>query len=74
MTDVIWQNTVDGGTWNCRVERVGPYTGRLTVRRVSDGTEVLDKTVHLSYGATFGPDVDDVALWEDMCIKAIDSR
>lgn len=33
---------------------------------------LMHTEVGLSYGAMFGPDVADVALWEDMVIKVID--
>ena len=68
----VWENTVDEGAWRCKVERTGDYTGVLTVVRVSDEEEILREEVGLSYQAIFGPDVDDVALWQTMCIQAID--
>jgi hypothetical protein len=48
------------------------YRGVLTVRRLADDKEILREEVGLSYGARFGPDVDDVNLWGQMVINTID--
>jgi hypothetical protein len=71
--DFVWQATVDRGTWSCQVVGTGEYRGVLTVTRVRDGKEILQQEVGLSYGAVFGPDVADVAEWQDLSITAIDS-
>jgi hypothetical protein len=72
--DVVWQNTVDGGIWDCRVVRnSGGSTGTLYVAHVATGRVILEQVVHLSYGAIFGPDVADVSEWEGKSLAAIDS-
>ncbi len=71
--DVIWHNTVDGGTWDCKVVRDAPYHGVLTVTRVLTDEVILSEGVGLSYGSIFGPDVDDVRTWENKSITAIDA-
>lgn len=70
--DLIWHNTVDNGTWDCRVVDAGPGRGTLYVTRVETGGVILEQQVTLSYGAMFGPDVADVQEWEARCIEAID--
>ena len=72
--DVVWEATVDGHTWLAKVVGMesNEYRGILTVTRVSDDKEILREEVGLSYGAKFGPDVDDVNLWAQMVIGAID--
>ena len=70
MTDIIWESKLDE-VFDCKVERIDEGRGKLTVIDQFDRV-LLDKEVGLSYGAMFGPDVADVALWEDMVIKVID--
>lgn len=70
MTDIIWESKLDG-VFDCKVERIDERRGKLTITDQFDRT-LLNEEVGLSYGAMFGPDVADVALWEDMVIKVID--
>lgn len=71
---IVWQNTVDGGKWGCKVVRESDYRGRLVVWDVKGENVILDEPVGLSYGAVFGPDVDDVAAWQETVITAIDAE
>jgi hypothetical protein len=57
----VWENTLDGGN-----------RGTLTVVRQIDGVIILHEEVSLAYAAQFGPDVDDVATWENMVVNAVD--
>lgn len=67
--EIIWESKLDD-KWNCVVTRTAEYSGQLTV---SDQEEViLSESVSLSYGAAFGPDVSDVAMWQDKCIEVVD--
>ena len=67
----IWEAKLDG-LYECQVIRTGDGTGRLRMTEISSGRELLSEDVILSVGAIFGPDVDDVANWQDMCLKALD--
>lgn len=70
---VVWEGTLDK-VWHCRVERTGDRTGRLVLSRVDDPSVViLDEETGLSYGAHFGPDVADVACWQEKCAAAVDA-
>lgn len=72
--DVIWQSVLDG-VWDCRVTRIDGSRGLLAVTKVRAGlseSPLLVETVPLAYGATFGPDVSDVAEWQDKCAAAVD--
>jgi len=71
---VVWEATVDQAQFSCKVVRTDERNGVLTVVRNSDNKELLRESVGLSYGAIFGPDVDDVAYWQDKSIQAIDSQ
>lgn len=68
---VIWENTMDGGTWKTQVLRTGSYTGVLQICD-KESTLVHQEEVGLAYQALFGPDVDDVAKWEQICIDVVD--
>lgn len=69
---VVWQATLDE-RYDCRVERIDGRRGELTVEDTRDGRLVLlRQTVTLSYGAVFGPDIQDVREWEVLCEKVVD--
>lgn len=67
----IWQATLDD-RYDCRVDRINEAHGHLTVTDTTDKKVLLSEEVTLSYGAAFGPDVDDVADWEVRCVQAVD--
>jgi hypothetical protein len=67
---IVWQASVDDDRYECSVYRTGEYEGELVV---TEGERVLLKEdVTLSYGAIFGPDVSDVANWQDKALAVID--
>lgn len=70
--DAIWESKLDN-RFNCKVVRVDQSNGTLTVVDGTDDSVLLCSPVVLSYGAQFGPDVVDVSLWQDMCIRAVDA-
>lgn len=70
----VWHNTVDKGTWDVRVERVDGYRGVLVIKRVDTGQEIHREGVSLAYGAVFGPDAADLAVWQDRVIEVIDRQ
>jgi hypothetical protein len=72
--ETIWESTVDDGVYECKVVRNGERTGTLTVLNAITKKVLLRTPVELSYGASFGPDVHDVAYWEELCINAIDGK
>lgn len=67
---IIWEAKLDE-VYDCKVTRIGAYKGRLTVIDLFDKV-LLDEEVGLMYDAQFGPDISDVALWEDKCVEVID--
>lgn len=74
MTDIVWGATVDSETWKAQVVRTGDYTGTLEVYRMADDEKVFSQDVSLSYQALFGPDMGDVAEWQEIAINFIDSQ
>jgi len=72
--ETIWESTVDDGLYECKVKRIAEREGILTVLNVITQKTLLRTPVELAYGASFGPDVHDVAYWEELCIDAIDGK
>jgi hypothetical protein len=65
----IWTSMLDG-RYTVTVHRLAPYRGELTIL---DGTAMIHRQeVALMYGALFGPDVDDVAAWQDIATEVVD--
>lgn len=71
MKELVWSSTLDD-VYECEVSRTGEYKGQLTVSK--GGETLYTEDVTLSYGAKFGPDVDDVWAWQESCVKFIDGR
>ena len=74
LVETIWESEVDDGLYECKVNRIGEREGILTVLNVTTQKTLLRTPVELAYGASFGPDVHDVAYWEELCINAIDGK
>jgi hypothetical protein len=54
------------------VRRTDDYLGELTI---SEGDLVLHReSVGLSYGATLGPDMADVAEWQRIAVEFVDGK
>ena len=70
--NVVWENTIDQGTFAVRVDRKDRYTGQLKVAVAATGEVLLDEEVTLAYGAIFGPDVADLAEWKERGIEVVD--
>lgn len=73
---IVWNSTVDNGQYYARVTRIHDDRGLLEVfvGENDTGKFLLEEEVVLSYGAVFGPDVADVALWEGKAITVIDEH
>ena len=69
----IWEAKLDE-RYDCFVERVDERNGTLHVVDLEENKSLLDVSVGLSYGAMFGPDMGDVALWQDLCVNAVDGK
>lgn len=67
----IWEARLDD-RYDCQVTRINEAHGHLTVTDTTNKEILLSNEVTLSYGARFGPDVDDVADWEVRCVQAVD--
>lgn len=68
----VWRATLDG-KFNVSVTRIDPSLGTLAIRRSGDVTPFATKLVTFSYSAVFGPDVADVADWQDWAIKQVEA-
>lgn len=70
MNYIIWEAELDK-KYKVYVERVEPYKGELVIKE--GDKELTHKFVTIAYDAKFGPDINDVADWEIMCINFIDN-
>ena len=68
---IIWESTLDD-RYEVQVVRLAPYIGKLTIS--DDGEEIFSQQVALSYGAVFGPDVSDIAEWQEIAANFIDNK
>ncbi len=69
----IWSSMLDN-RFLCEVQRIDADYGTFVIFDVHDGNKpVFNRKVPLMYGAPFGPDVDDVARWEEMGIQFVDT-
>lgn len=69
--DVVWWTRLDG-RYGARVEETGDYT---CVLEVTEGEEILyAEEVALSYGALLGPDVGDIADWQEKAVRVVDEK
>lgn len=75
MTDEqqVWQATLDE-RYRVMVTRTAPYEGLLQVVDTEGGELLHEEEVVVSYDAIFGPDVADVARWQEIAMRIVDSR
>ncbi len=71
MNYVIWKSKIDK-KFDVIVERVAPYEGELVI--MEDDKKLTSTSVTISYDAKFGPDLEDVRIWENFCINFIDNN
>jgi len=73
--NLVWSSTLDN-RYIIRVERTGDYTANLIIidSGLEGDPEVLREATTLSYRALFGPDVADVAAWQDRAIRFVDEN
>lgn len=70
--DTVWSATLDG-RYQIEVLRTGDYTATLTITD-DNGDLLLSEPTTLSYRALFGPDVGDIADWQERASDFIDNR
>lgn len=64
MTKPIWEAELDN-RYACKVTRTDNSTGVLSVIDNTNGNELLNESVILSYDAIFGADLVDIIEWEN---------
>ena len=69
--NLIYSTTLDD-KYIVKVERTGDYTAILIV--MEGDKELLREDTTLAYRALFGPDVSDVATWQERAIKFVDEE
>ena len=67
---IVWSSTLDK-KYIIAVTRTELFHGVLTI---SEGATLLHREpVFLTFDALFGPDVTDVAEWQDIALEFVDS-
>lgn len=69
---IIWEEKLDD-LYICKVTRISENRGKLTMVDPFDRI-LLEQDVGLLYGAIFGPDIEDISYWQDLCIGVIDAQ
>jgi hypothetical protein len=70
---LVWWTRLDQ-RWQVEVHRTDNYNGILCIFDHSDCDALRhSEPVGLSYGAICGPDVEDVASWQDKAILVVDA-
>jgi len=70
--DPVWESTLDK-KYRAEVRRTGTGTAELVlIDLTDDNRELVRWAVTLAYGAQFGPDVQDVADWQEKIEGFID--
>ena len=64
----VWSSMLDE-KFIVKVIRIAPYRGELTI--ASGDTIHHREPVSLAYNALFGPDVDDVASWQESALAFV---
>lgn len=71
---VVWRSQLDD-RYLIEVVRTGERTANLRVfDHTNNDAVLLTEDVGLSYGAVFGPDVEDVSDWKDRVLRLIDGE
>ena len=71
--NLVWWSRLDN-RYQIEVYRKGEHEAKLVIFDHTDNDKVLmSLDVGLSYGAIFGPDVDDVMYWQEMACNFVDS-
>lgn len=70
---VVWIDVLDD-RYQCYVTRSSTYVGVLYIFDLEAAETIFAKEVSLSYGALYGPDVDDVIEWQNIIINFIDAE
>lgn len=70
---IVWGAQLDG-RYQIEIQRIDNATASLCIFDHQDGMKELKCwDVTLSYGAMFGPDIDDVSQWMDMAADFVDN-
>jgi hypothetical protein len=73
MSEPVWQSRLDD-KYDVSVTQNDEDAYKGTLRVVENGDVLLEEPVGISYGAPFGPDVADVAEWQQRAAEFIDGR
>lgn len=71
--ELVWQSVLDG-RYIITVVRTGPYCGMLRIEDADTDRMLREEEVLLAFDAILGPDVGDVAVWQETAIAVCGRR
>lgn len=70
---LVWRDKIDN-RYLAEVRRISAYEGKFCVfDHNQNDKEIASWKISLSYGAPFGPDIEDVLKWQEKIIDFIDN-
>lgn len=70
---IVWAGVLDK-RFKIEVVRTDGYKANISIYDSEhNDIEIHTEQVGLAYGAMFGPDVEDVAQWQNLACKVVDS-
>jgi hypothetical protein len=73
LENMVWAAILDK-RFKIEVVRTSDNTGQYTIYDSQNNDAVLcDEPTYLAYGARFGPDVDDMAQWQNKACEIVDA-
>ena len=70
---LVWWSRLDK-RWQVEVQRIDAYTANLVIFDHDNENRLLhQEIVGLQYGATFGPDIEDIEFWAQRVMSIVDA-
>lgn len=69
---IVWWSYMDD-KYYVHVDRTGQYSAVLKIDTKENGVNLHSEETSLSYGAMFGPDVEDIQAWQERIVELVDS-
>ena len=71
---VAWAGVLDC-RYGIEVKRVEPYKGKLCIYDLENNKKLIhSRDTSISFDAKFGPDGNDVEMWQDIGVEVVDKK
>lgn len=72
--NLVWYSTLDN-RYKIQIQRIDYSSANLYIfDSIKNNEQIFCQKVSLSYGAIYGPDVNDVNIWKKIIINFIDKE